>query len=316
MLARHLVLVLLGAFIIYAPIARANELPIIDAHSQVGHDIELDEILELMDEARVSRTILSFFGKRRPIDLVSFASRHPDRITAAIKTKGGVFMSNRLGRYQQFLKKQARLPQFGAMGEVIMWHAEKTEVAVASGHGKTITPPQQVVPPDDPRVKAALDLAVERKWPFVLHIEFAAAGADRDTFMDKMENLLTAHTYHPFALIHMGQLEAKEVKRLIDGHPNIYFITSHANPIFSQSIQPWINVFAGKSLAPQWKDLMIRHPDRFVLGFDNVMAQNWRKHYVKQVALWRRALSELPADVTHAVAHGNAERLWNLPPAR
>jgi len=32
-----------------------------------------------------------------------------------------------------------------------------------------------------------------------------------------------------------------------------------------------------------------------------------------QAALWRQALSDLTPEVAHALAHGNAERLWNLP---
>ena len=61
---------------------------------------------------------------------------------------------------------------------------------------------------------------------------------------------------------------------------------------------------------------MIRHPDRFILGFDSVWAKVWRTFYIEQVRVWRQALRELPDDVAHAVAHKNAERLWNLPPAK
>ena len=84
----------------------------------------------------------------------------------------------------------------------------------------------------------------------------------------------------------------------------------------SRSREPWVDQFDGESLAAEWKELYLRHPDRFILGFDNVWARHWRDWYVDQVALWRTALGELPDTVAHAVAHGNAERLWNLPPAR
>lgn len=59
---------------------------------------------------------------------------------------------------------------------------------------------------------------------------------------------------------------------------------------------------------------MIEHPGRFVLGLDNVFAEHWGRLYVAQVALWREALAELPDDAAHAIAHGNAERLWKLEP--
>ncbi len=295
----------------------ADEIPVIDAHSQVDQYIDFDEILKLMDEAGVSRTILALRGQRRPGDLVSFAARHPDRITPAIRTKGKPYMKG-LKQFKRFLKKQLRIPEFEAMAEVLMWHAKKDRAPdVTLGPGKKGKPPQVVVHPDDERVQVALRAAIQRKWPFIAHIEFAAAGADRDVFMTKFENLLRQHTDHPFVLIHMGELEAKDVRRLIDGHGNIFFITAMSNPIVvERSDQPLVNMFEGSSLAPRWKELIVRHPDRFILGFDNVFAGHWRKLYLKQVALWRKALEELPHEVAHAVAHRNAERLWRLPAAR
>lgn len=293
----------------------ADKTPIIDAHNQSDQYISYDEILALMDQAKVARVILTQRGKIWPEALAKFALRHPDRITAAVRAAGGHYVKNRLDKYDRFITRQARMSEFRAMGEVIMWHAEKKNVKITAS-GKRESAPQIVVHPDDRRVKTALRLALERKWPFIVHIEFAAAGADRDVFMTKLEDLLRANPAHPFALIHMGQLKAKDVRRLIEAHPNIHFITSHTTPIFTKSVQPWVIMFEGKSLAPQWKSLMTRHPDRFILGIDNVLARNWRNSYVQQVRLWRRALKELPDDVAHAVAHRNAERLWRLPPAR
>ena len=33
-----------------------------------------------------------------------------------------------------------------------------------------------------------------------------------------------------------------------------------------------------------------------------------------QIELWRSALSDLSGEVARAIAHGNAERLWKIPP--
>jgi len=91
------------------------------------------------------------------------------------------------------------------------------------GYGeKTGKPPQVVVWPDDHRVQVALDIALEKKWPFVAHIEFAAIGADRALFMYKFEELLRKHLDHPTVLMHMGELNAKEVRRLIAPKPRGY----------------------------------------------------------------------------------------------
>ncbi len=117
------------------------------------------------------------------------------------------------------------------------------------------------------------------------------------------------------ALAHMGQLRPPQARGLIKKHPNIHFIASHSNPIFMDgSLQPWVNMFAGESLTSDWKGLMVAHPDRFILGFDNVWKKHWRKLYHRQAALWRKTLLELPTEVAHAVALDNAGRLWKLPP--
>ena len=62
--------------------------------------------------------------------------------------------------------------------------------------------------------------------------------------------------------------------------------------------------------------MFVEYPDRFVLAFDNVWEDHWGSLYGEQAAVWRKALADLPHDATHAVAHGNAERLWKLATAR
>ena len=70
-------------------------------------------------------------------------------------------------KYYRLLKKQLAMPQFGTMTEVILWHAEK------GGRGRGA--PEVIVRIGEPQVQAALHVALERKWPFIPHIEFAAA---------------------------------------------------------------------------------------------------------------------------------------------
>lgn len=293
----------------------AAEISIIDSHSQADQHISFEEILSLMNEAGVSRTILALRGRTEPGALISFASRHPDRITAAVRTKGGAYLKGP-EEFNRFLDKQIELSGFGAMAEILLWHAKKGQApTVTFGSGKKGKPPQIVVSPNDPRVRVALVKAIEKRWPFVVHIEFAAAGADADAFMVKFEDMLRQYPHHPFVLMHMGQLHATDVRRLIGKHQNIYFNTAKTTPIVvERSPQPFVNLFKGNVLAPEWRELFVLYPDRFVLGFDNVFADHWRKRYVEQVALWRKALKDLPPNVGHAVGHGNAETLWRLPP--
>jgi predicted TIM-barrel fold metal-dependent hydrolase len=295
--------------------ARAVDIPIIDAHSQVpfGYE-ELDKIIRLMDQGGVARTILSSKGPVTAKQLVSFASKYPGRIIPAVRTKHQLYRESD-EKFDGFVKKQVNMPQFGAMAEVLMYHAQKGL--------KRVRAPQVIVYPDDKRVRVALKYAMKKKWPFVVHIEFRRAGSLRDKFMKKFEALLVKYPKHPFVLIHMGQLDHVDVRKLIETHDNIYFITAHstsiqASPItvVKESEDPRTNMFDGDHLSESWKQLMIKHPNRFILGFDNVWPEHWSQYYLDQIKLWQGAIKELPREVAHVFAHGNAERLWHLPPLK
>lgn len=289
--------------------SQADEIPIIDAHSQMENRISPERVIELMDEAGVSRTILAARHGTSVKDMKTFAARHPGRITAAVRVKGGAYQDEDLAAFQAFLAKQTKSRKFAAMAEVLIFHNVKH-----NKKGKVIAP-EVAYPPDHEKVQAALAVALERGWPFIAHIEFASLGAERDRYMAGFEAMLDAHPDHPFVLIHMGQLDSGEIARLIAAHGNISFITAHSNPItVKRSREPWTNMFKGDQLAPPWRELIQAHPDRFILGFDNVWANHWEELYLPQVALWRKVLADLPEDIAHALAHRNAERLWRLPP--
>lgn len=207
------------------------------------------------------------------------------------------------------------MPQFGAMAEVLMYHAQKGL--------KRQRAPLVIVYPDDERVQTALNYAIKKNWPFVVHIEFRRAGSLGYGFMTKLEALLMRYPEHPFVLIHMGQLNHVAVRNLIEVHNNIYFIASHSTSIQASPIRvvkksddPRTNMFDGKHLSADWKQLMIKYPDRFILGFDNVWPEHWGQYYLDQIKVWREAIKELPPDVVHAFTHRNAERLWRLPPLK
>jgi Tat protein secretion system quality control protein TatD with DNase activity len=206
-------LLLLGLLLlsIHSNYSSASELYFIDAHSQVDHNIEnLELIIQRMDEARVYLTILAARSGRKPEEVVAFAEAHSDRIIPAVRTKSEAYNKN-LPKYYKKLRKQIESGRFSAFAEVLMYHAQKGEKA-----------PEVTVYPSDQRVQAALNEAIKNGWPFVIHIEFQSLkGKKRQQFMTEMEQLIKTHSDHPFALNHMGQPDAWEVRRLIENHRNI-----------------------------------------------------------------------------------------------
>jgi len=131
--------------------------------------------------------------------------------------------------------------------------------------------------------------------------------------MSDLQKMLKKYPNHPFALINMGQLQPDEVSKLLYDHSNLHFITSHADPVtVSSSKQPWVNLFDGYRFKKAWKRLFIGNPEKFIFAIDNVWAHHWGNIYNEKMEYWKKALSELPENVSHMIAHGNAERLWHL----
>jgi predicted TIM-barrel fold metal-dependent hydrolase len=286
------------------PVA-AQELYFVDAHSQVDEDVsDLELIIRRMDAAGVYRTILAARSGRKPGEVADFAKRHPQRIVPSVRTKSNAFDKNP-GNWRKSVQAQLNSERFRAMAEILLYHAKKGNKA-----------PEVRAYPEDDRVKFVLAAAVERGWPFVVHIEFASLSrSERERFMAGLETLLREYPQLQFLLNHMGQLQPPEAARLIRAHANFHLLTAHTtSAITRESREPWTRMFEGERLVLAWKELMLAHPDRFVFALDNVWYQHWDAFYLEQLGQWRRALADVPSSVATAVAHGNAERLWRLDP--
>lgn len=282
-----------------------EELYFVDAHSQVDEDVsDLSLIIRRMDAAGVHRTILAARSGRKPGEIADFAAQYPQRIVPSVRTKSDAFDKNP-GKWRDFIRAQVNSGRFGAMAEVLLYHARKGNKA-----------PEVRAYPDDDRVRFALAAASERGWPFVVHIEFASLSPpERERFMAGLEALLKENPKLPVLLNHMGQLQPPEAERLLKTHSNFYLLTAHTTTVITrESREPWTQMFDGDHLKAAWKDLIQAYPDRFVFALDNVWYQHWDTFYLEQIKQWRKALEEVPLTVAHAVAHGNAERLWGLEP--
>ncbi len=69
------------------------------------------------------------------------------------------------------------------------------------------------------------------------------------------------------------------------------------------------DIAPGGSLAPAWRDLLVRHADRFLLGTDTWVTSRWGEYE----ALQRQArgwLAQLPPEVAERIAYKHGERLF------
>jgi predicted TIM-barrel fold metal-dependent hydrolase len=335
----------------------ADPIPMIDAHSQADQDLNVALLVRLMDQGGVKRTILSNRGGLQPKQLVAMAAAHPDRITSSMEVKSRRLYLSGKPEFFRRLEEMGKEPRYGAISEALLWHqakgGQRRGASQRAGQGQRAEGrgqggprqarrggrapdfesggapagagrragdmvPEFDLPIEAPQVQAVLKMALARNWPFVAHYEFRSLNKERYAArMKELKDLLRAHPDHPIVLIHMGQLRADEAAGLISEFRNIYFMTSHANPVFEAvgGGYGWTKLFEGRKLAPAWKKLAVANPDRFILAFDCVLKRHWQpQFYLAQAKLWQEALADLPTDAAHAIAHRNAERLWALSP--
>lgn len=68
----------------------------------------------------------------------------------------------------------------------------------------------------------------------------------------------------------------------------------------------------GGLLCPEWRRLMLKFPDRFLIGSDTWVNQRWL-YYDELMQGYRRWLGDLPPDVARRIGWGNGARLFGLP---
>jgi len=68
-------------------------------------------------------------------------------------------------------------------------------------------------------------------------------------------------------------------------------------------------------LTAAWRRLLLRFPDRFVIGSDTWVNERWER-YDEIIAWYRGWLADLPEDVAKAIAWSNAEAMFSAPMTR
>ncbi|WP_431053312.1 amidohydrolase family protein [Roseateles sp. L2-2] len=77
------------------------------------------------------------------------------------------------------------------------------------------------------------------------------------------------------------------------------------------SYRPGLTCDDGK-LCAEWRALILKYPDRFLVGSDTWVNQRWQ-NYEATMQGYRVWLGDLPADVARGIAWSNAAKLFGLP---
>ena len=303
-----------------------NQLYFIDAHSQLDHlSGGIEVVLKRMSENNVKKTLLASRSKMPWSDILKFSDEYPNKIFPLLRTKHGKLMKRNPEKYFKKVMKLINAGNLRGNGEILVFHAQKRKQ-----YGKI--PAEVAYNFTDKEIMYVMKRVMKENWPVMLHLEFRALELGRiseeksnkfnkQIYLKQLKNLLKNYPENSFVLNHLGQLNSEDVAILIKGHKNIYFTTAHTGPYYKTKQKqkargkqsPWTMVFNGKSFKSDWKTLFVTYSDRFVFAMDNVWEREWdSKKYSDEIQLWRTALAQLPDNVARAIAHKNAERLWNL----
>ncbi|CAN5140647.1 hypothetical protein BH18CHL2_BH18CHL2_04470 [soil metagenome] len=91
------------------------------------------------------------------------------------------------------------------------------------------------------------------------------------------------------------------VAAVLDEHPSVFAEVALRG-----------DILAGDRINPAWRQLLLRHADRFMVGTDTWVPSRWEDVVVghERTRAW---LTQLPADAADKIANGNAERLFSAP---
>ncbi len=191
--------------------------------------------------------------------------------------------------------------------------------------------PFEEVPPDHPLFLLLADIAARHGVPIDLHMEAVTEPFDVPQDMrDKSERnppqvseniaafeRLLAH--NPKARIvwdHLGMDTTNErtpelMRRLLQAHPNLYI------GISPKPRTPGPNWFMqkGRGINPVWRALVMKFPDRFLVGTDTFyQPQQPLRRRTQATALGPKIVQQLPPPVARLVAYQNAETVFGLAP--
>jgi len=96
----------------------------------------------------------------------------------------------------------------------------------------------------------------------------------------------------------------EKVSQLLNYYPHLWVEISHR-----RSVAP-----RGK-LNPAWKELMLRHPDRVLVGSGTYTSEYWYK-FRTYMSEYRKWLKDLPPEVAENIAYRNGLALFDIPDNR
>jgi len=147
-----------------------------------------------------------------------------------------------------------------------------------------------------PVAKKLIALAEEKKLAVLAHVDDVAVDLLMANAPSKGRSLrlIWAHTG-------IGGTPVERVQAMLERYPLL---------MGELSYRPGLTCEGGR-LCPEWRALILKHPDRFMVGSDTWVNQRWSA-YDEIMRGYRTWLGDLPPAVAQRIAWGNAAALFDM----
>jgi hypothetical protein len=175
---------------------------------------------------------------------------------------------------------------------------------------------QRRVATDGPYFRGLMAIAKREGRPVPMHMQFHRES------VAELSQLLQDHPDGQVLLSHCGKdTRAADVRAMLDKHPNLFCDLSYRGAplaVNESRRDPARLIFWGPGLLQaagmkdDWRQLIEDHPDRFMVGIDDV--HSWDIYDQTVAAIRQGVLAQLSPATAEKVAWRNAVRLFRLPP--
>lgn len=281
--------------------------PIIDAHSQIDCETSAELISEKIRESNIRFTLIG----SRPCSNNWFRGQfNLDQLQQLEPNLVGELASTKLNN-KTFNTITWQSNSIGVAEIIFQHHALDVPGMKFEGYSRPIK--------EDRLIKEVKSKGA----PVIIHIELKDFPEKREETLRDLDDELSKDPNYPILLIHMGQFDIDLASEFLSRHKNLYFLMSMTTPVRLKPVslgkergqisqQGWESLFTENRWREDWKVLIQKYPNNFVIAFDNVFKRHWESAHIKTVKYWHNALDQLDDETARKIACENASLLWNL----
>lgn len=298
--------------------AQKGALAIVDVHNHLNRDMSAQQLIDLMDNAGVSRMVLMprDFGGRRSggsgsdTQALEYAKSYPGRFIPFVAGQRDEL--DQRGRWLNpdrqaesllsTMETELNSQQFYGIGELIIRH-----YAFEGGRERDI-------PVDTPLMRRFADLAAHHEVPLLIHAE------GEPDVVAGMKQVLETHPKTRIIWAHnCGRSSSEIIRGMLATFLNLSCdLGGMLNAPFAPygrywpKQTPWMFLIEDGSgnLLPEMKALYEAFPNRFFLGTDHAFTPSLRQ-YPRRIERFRELLSGLKPETARRLAFQNAEELFH-----